>query len=167
MAEAVKERATAVISQLADTIAKRTSAACVDEEKFFHELVNVLPAAVYTTDGAGRITYFNEAAVELWGCRPELGRSEWCGSWKLFWPDGRRMPHDQCPMAVAVKERRSVRGFDAVAERPDGTRISFIPFPTPLFSSDGQFIGAVNLLGRIDIHLSQIMAAARAVKPAK
>jgi PAS domain S-box-containing protein len=146
MAEAVKERATATISQLADTIAKRTSAAYVGEEKFFHELVNVLPAAIYTTDAAGRITYFNEAAVELWGCRPELGRSEWCGSWKLFWPDGRRMPHDQCPMAVAVKERRSVRGLDAVAERPDGTRISFIPFPTPLFTSDGQFIGAVNLL---------------------
>ena len=56
------------------------------------------------------------------------------------------MPHDQCPMAVAIRERRSVRGLDAVAERPDGTRVPFIPFPTPMFDSDGQFVGAVNLL---------------------
>ncbi len=56
------------------------------------------------------------------------------------------MPHDQCPMAVAIRERRSVRGLDAVAERPDGTRVPFIPFPTPMFNSDGQFAGAVNLL---------------------
>jgi PAS domain S-box-containing protein len=146
MAEEVKERGRVAASRLADPIAKRASSICVAEDNFFHELVNALPAAIYTTDAEGRITYFNEAAVELWGHRPELGRSEWCGSWKLFWPDGRRMPHDQCPMAVAVKERRSVRGLDAVSERPDGTRIPFIPFPTPIFNSDGQFVGAVNLL---------------------
>lgn len=146
MAEDVKERARAAASELADVIATRANSVRVDEDNFFHELVNALPAAVYTTDAAGRITYFNEAAVELWGCRPELGRSEWCGSWKLFWPDGRSMPHDQCPMAVAIRERRPVRGLDAIAERPDGTRIPFIPFPTPIFTSDGRFVGAVNLL---------------------
>ena len=41
---------------------------------------------------------------------------------------------------------RSIRGVEAVAERPDGTRINFIPYPTPLFDEDGNLAGAVNLL---------------------
>ena len=115
-------------------------------DSFFRELVDALPAAVYTTDADGRITYFNEAAATLWGCRPELGKSEWCGSWRLFWPDGRLLPHDQCPMAIALKEKRPVRGMDAIAERPDGTRVPFLPYPTPIYDAAGTLIGAVNML---------------------
>ena len=48
------------------------------------DVIRALPAAIYTTDAAGRITFYNEAAAELWGCRPELGKSEFCGSWKLL-----------------------------------------------------------------------------------
>jgi PAS domain S-box-containing protein len=109
-------------------------------------LLQALPAAIYTTDAAGRITFYNEAAAELWGCRPELGKSEFCGSWKLYWPDGRAMPHGQCPMALALKERREVRGLEAVAERPDGTLVHFVPYPTPLYDDAGILIGAVNML---------------------
>ena len=58
-----------------------------ERERRFRELLDALPAGVYTTDAAGRITYYNEAAVELWGHRPALGSSEWCGSWKLYWPE--------------------------------------------------------------------------------
>jgi PAS domain-containing protein len=46
---------------------------------FSEELLQALPVAVYTTDAQGRITSFNEAAVRLWGCRPEIGKSEYCG----------------------------------------------------------------------------------------
>jgi PAS domain-containing protein len=53
-------------------------------EDFFRKILDALPTAIYTTDAAGRITYFNEAAAALWGHRPQIGTSEWCGSWKLF-----------------------------------------------------------------------------------
>ena len=109
-------------------------------------LIQALPAAIYTTDAAGRITFFNEAAAKLWGCRPELGKSEFCGSWKLYWPDGRPLPHGECPMAVALKEQREVRGMEAVAERPDGTFVHFVPYPSPLYDDSGLVIGAVNML---------------------
>ena len=89
-------------------------------EGYFRAVLDALPAAVYVTDAAGRITYYNEAAAALWGHRPALGRSEWCGSWKLYWPDGRRMPHDQCPVALSIKEGRPIRGVEAMAERPNG-----------------------------------------------
>ena len=117
--------------------------------RHLESLIQALPAAIYTTDALGRITFFNEAAAELWGCRPEIGKSEFCGSWKLYWPDGRPLPHGECPMAVALKEQRVVRGMEAVAERPDGTRVHFVPYPTPLYDDSGTLIGAVNML--IDI----------------
>ena len=110
------------------------------------ELLHALPVAVYTTDAAGRITFYNAAAADLWGVRPELGKSEFCGSWKMYWPDGTALPHDECPMALALKEKRPIRGMEAIAERPDGTRVPFIPFPTPLFDASGTLIGAINTL---------------------
>jgi PAS domain-containing protein len=67
--------------------------ALVRGDGYFREVLEALPAAVYITAPAGTITYYNEAAAKIWGHRPELGKSEWCGSWKLFWPDGRPMPH--------------------------------------------------------------------------
>jgi PAS domain S-box-containing protein len=112
----------------------------------FRHLLEALPAAVYTTDAKGRITFYNEAAADLWGCRPELGQAEWCGSWKLFWPNGTPLPHSECPMAMALKEDRAIRGAEAIAERPDGTRVPFIPFPTPLHDGSGRLVGAVNML---------------------
>jgi PAS domain S-box-containing protein len=128
------------------------------------EFLNALPAAIYMTDAAGRITYFNEAAATMWGRRPELNVDLWCGSWRLFWPDGTPMPHDACPMAVTLKERRAVRGGQAIAERPDGSRVPFMAFPTPLHDASGAFVGAVNML--IDMsehrraeHASQRLAA--------
>jgi PAS domain S-box-containing protein len=115
-------------------------------EGHFRKILDALPAAIYVTDPLGRITYFNEAAAALWGHRPEIGTSEWCGSWKLFWPDGRALPHGECPMAIAIKEKRAVRGMEAIAERPDGTRVSFDPYPTPVFDASGALVGAVNML---------------------
>jgi len=116
------------------------------ERLSWRELVNGLPAAIYMTDAAGRITFFNEAATALWGREPVVGESDWCGSWKLYHPDGTPLPHDECPMAATLKPGTPVRGVEAVAERPDGTRVPFMPFPTPLHDASGQIIGGVNML---------------------
>jgi PAS domain S-box-containing protein len=125
---------------------KRAEAALRDSERRLQDILAAIPAAVYTTDSAGKITYYNEAVVEFSGRRPTIGSDQWCVTWKLFWPDGTPLPHDQCPMAVALKEGRPVRGKEAVAERPDGTRIPFLPFPTPIRDADGNIIGAINML---------------------
>jgi PAS domain S-box-containing protein len=117
-----------------------------DSERRLRALLEGLPAAVYTTDAEGKITFFNQAAVEFSGRVPTLGSDEWCVSWKLFWPDGTPMAHDECPMAVALREGRSIRDTEAIAERPDGSRVPFIPYPTPLFGEDGQVVGAINML---------------------
>ena len=109
-------------------------------------VMEALPAAIYTTDADGKLLYYNKAAERFWGFAPKIGEQFWCGSWKIYLPDGRLLPHDECPMAVALKEKRALAGPEAVAERPDGTRVPFMPYPTPIFGSDGELIGGVNML---------------------
>jgi PAS domain S-box-containing protein len=113
----------------------------------FHRLVlDHLDAAIYTTDADGAITYCNAAAVRLWGREPAIGDARWCGSWRLYDADGEPMDHADCPMARAIRERRPIAGEEAVAERPNGERIPFLAYPTPLFDEAGVFVGAANLL---------------------
>ena len=127
----------------------------------YRRFLDALGVAVYTTDREGSITFFNAAAAEFWGRRPVLGES-WCGSLRLRWPDGRPMGHDECPMAITLKEARPVRGEQAIAERPDGSRVSFMAYPTPLFDDDGQLIGAVNVL----VDITELRRAEQATRAA-
>jgi PAS domain S-box-containing protein len=117
-----------------------------DSERRMRELLEALPAAVYTTDTQGRLTFFNQAAVALSGRTPVLGTDQWCVTWKLYTPEGIPLPHEECPMAVSLREGRPIRNVEAVAERPDGKRVPFMPYPTPLFDAKGKKIGAVNML---------------------
>jgi PAS domain S-box-containing protein len=117
-----------------------------DDEQRFRDVLEAMPVAVYTTDPEGRITFYNDAAVALSGRRPELGSDQWCVTWRLYRPDGTPLPHDQCPMAVSLREQRPIRDVEAIAERPDGSRVRFLPFPTPLFDRHGRLTGAVNML---------------------
>jgi PAS domain S-box-containing protein len=125
---------------------KQAEAKLRDSEQQLKEILAAIPAAIYTTDAQGKITYYNEAAVELAGRTPTIGSDEWCVTWKLYWPDGRPMRHDECPMAVALKEGRPIRNAEAIAERPDGSRVPFIPYPTPLRDWTGKVVGAINML---------------------
>jgi len=113
------------------------------------QILEALPAAVYTTDAAGKITYFNRAAADLAGREPVIGEDEWCVTFRLFTADGQPLPHAECPMAIALKENRPVRGVEAMAARPDGSMFPFLPYPTPMRDEAGNLVGAINML--IDI----------------
>jgi len=95
-------------------------------------LIEALPAAVYTTDAPAASHSRITPSVELAGRRPEIG-SDWCVDYLQSVPsDGTPLPHDQAPHDDRAQGNRPVRGIEAVAERPDGTRVPFIPYPTPL-----------------------------------
>ena len=125
---------------------KKTEFALQESERRFRAMIDALPAAIYTTDADGRLTHFNPAAVELSGRAPQLGNDRWCVSWKLFHPDGTPLPHEECPMAIALKEGRIVDGVEAIAERPDGKRVWFTPYPRPLRDAEGRIVGGINML---------------------
>ncbi|MGK6352628.1 PAS domain S-box protein [Parapedobacter sp. DT-150] len=85
-------------------------------------LIEEAPIAMYTCDHQGFITYFNEAAAQLWGREPVIGQDAWCGAWKSFHVDGSIMTHGQCPMAKVIKHKTPAKQLEMIIERPDGTR---------------------------------------------
>jgi PAS domain-containing protein len=114
-----------------------------DREQF--AVLDALPLPLYATDADGVITYFNPACIAFAGRTPSVNEDRWCVTWKLYTDDGKFIPHDQCLMAVALKDGVPVRGVAAIAERPDGTRLNFMPFPTPLRGENGAVTGAFNV----------------------
>lgn len=130
----------------ADELLERAVSAVRRGDEELRRVLASQPAPIYVTDAKGLVTYFNKACVDFAGITPAIGEARWCVTWKLYTNDGVFLPHDQCPMAVAIKTRRPIRGVTAVAERPDGTRVNFMPFPTPVFDEHGELVGAVNML---------------------
>ncbi|MCU7550241.1 PAS domain S-box protein [Chitinophagaceae bacterium LB-8] len=116
-----------------------------NEERYF-QLVNGLPAALYTCDAEGRILMYNEAAAALWGRRPEIGKDLWCGSWKIFDLQGNPVPLDKCPMAFALKEGKPINLAEIIVERPDGVKLNVLANPKPILDSSGKVVEAVNML---------------------
>ncbi len=108
-------------------------------------VIDALSAPVYVTNTNGLVTHANKACANFAGRSPIPERDRWCVTWRLYTSAGEHLPHANCPMAVAIERRQPIRGLTAIAERPDGTRVAFMPFPTPLFDS-GEFIGAINML---------------------
>jgi PAS domain S-box-containing protein len=133
--------------------------AALDSGDALYSALDSLPAPIYVTDTDGLIIYFNPACIDFAGRKPQVGLDRWCVTWKLFTDEGAFLPHAECPMATAIKTARPVRGVSAVAERPDGTRVTFMPYPTPLFAPDGSLRSAVNML--IDVTEKRQSAALR------
>jgi PAS domain S-box-containing protein len=119
-------------------------------------MLDELPVPIYTTDASGAVTYWNRACVAFAGREPQLGHDRWCVTWKLYTTTGEPLPHERCPMAETIKKHRAIREAVAIAERPDGSRVAFRPYPAPLFDEAGKLTGAVNLL--IDVSDEQSRA---------
>ena len=109
-------------------------------------VIDDLPAPVYVTDAQGWLTNFNRACVDFAGRTPTTGKDRWCVTWRLYTESGAFLPHEDCPMAEAIRRRKPICGMTAVAERPDGSRVTFQPYPAPVMDDDGALIGAVNVL---------------------
>jgi len=135
-----------------------TALTAISSAPEWRAVLDELPVPIYTTDPEGAVTFWNRACVEFAGREPQLGQDRWCVTWKIYTTTGEFMPHDQCPMAEAVKRREVIRGKVAIAMRPDGSRRAFTPYPTPLFDADGRFTGAINLLVDVTDEQSEALA---------
>ena len=130
--------------------------AAVEEDDGYQAELDKVGVPIYVADADGLITYWNQACIEFAGREPQLGEDRWCVTWRLFTIDGDPLPHDECPMAMAIRQKRSIRTEIAIAVRPNGTRVAFRPYPTPLFDKAGNLKGAINIL--IDISDEQAEA---------
>lgn len=110
------------------------------------EVVGNSPIAFYSTDSRGYLTFCNEAAIKLWGRAPELGKDLWCGSWKIYSPDGIPIPLEECPMAKTLNEGIPYENQQINIERPDGSIRTVLVFPRPILNEHGEITGAYNTL---------------------
>lgn len=124
------------------------SAAADAAEGSWQDLLARIPIAAYTCDAAGLLTYFNPVAQAVWGRAATLRDSakRYCGSYRLFSSDGTPMPHNECWVARALLQGKPYNGYEVVIERPDGTRTPGVAYANPVRDSQGQVIGAVNLV---------------------
>jgi PAS domain-containing protein len=111
-----------------------------------HGILDTLDVPSYATDAEGFVTYFNQACTDFFGRTPVVGRDRWNPAWKLFNAAGDYIPHDFCPMAKTIKSRRPARGITLITERPDHSRVKFVPLPTPLFDVSRKFSDVINIL---------------------
>lgn len=125
---------------------KRTESILRESERRLRLVIDALPVAIYATDANGYLTHFNQTVVEYFGCKPTLGTDDWCKGLTLFHPDGSPMAYEQSPMAIALHEDRPLYGVEAIAERPDKTRVNFVAYPTLLRDTAGNIIGGINML---------------------
>ncbi len=128
---------------------KRAEETLRENERRFREMVDALPAAVYTVDAQGWITHANPAALDCTGKALEVATDQWRLSPRMFRPDGTPLTHEESPMARAMKDGRAIKGEELIIERPDGTRRWIEAYPTPLYGVQGGVIGGINML--IDI----------------
>jgi PAS domain S-box-containing protein len=113
----------------------------------YRTLFDLVPVAVYSCDASGVIQQFNRRAAELWDRDPAPGDTDerFCGSHKMFRPDGSFMPHDHCPMAEVLSGKISeLRDAEVHIERPDGSRITVLVNIRPLKNQRGELTGAIN-----------------------
>jgi PAS domain S-box-containing protein len=118
-----------------------------ESESRYRTLFDLVPVAVYTCDASGVIQKFNRRAAEVWGREPESGDTDerFCGSYKMFRPDGSFLPHAECPMAEVLRgEIPEMRDAEVLIERPDGSRITVIVNILPLVNQCGELTGAIN-----------------------
>jgi PAS domain S-box-containing protein len=118
-------------------------------EERYRTLFDLVPVAVYTCDANGAIREYNRRAAKLWGREPGRNgeKPRFCGSYKIYYPDGRYMPHEECPMARALRgEKLKTEDLEIIVERPDGERRHVIPAPRILKNVQGKITGAINSL---------------------
>src|SRR6266403_2818752 len=109
-------------------------------------LFEQLPFAIYVCDRDGLVLRFNRRAAELWGRSPQLRdpNERFCGSYRMFRPDGSLLPHHQCPMADVLRTGVSVREQEVHIERPNGSRGIALVDIEAIKDSSGNIVGAVN-----------------------
>jgi len=132
-----------------DAKAARVALGLRHEEQAFElpgRLFEQLPFAVYVCDRDGLVLRYNHRAAELWGRSPKLRdpNERFCGSYRMFRPDGSLLPHHQCPMADVLRTGVSVREQEVHIERPDGLRGIALVDIEAIKDSGGNVVGAVN-----------------------
>ncbi len=99
------------------------------------------PIASYTCNLQGQITYFNDAAAQIWGRKPTIGKDLWWGARKIFYPDGTPMPKEEHPAVKAIRTGKFNQKSEVRIECPDHSIKVILFIPQPQYNKDGKLVG--------------------------
>ncbi|MBU2018872.1 MAG: PAS domain S-box protein [Bacteroidetes bacterium] len=123
-----------------------------ENEKRFTDLIHNLPVALYTTNLEGDLKIYNKAALDLWGGEPSP-KAKWIGVDHVFSPVGKMLKNNETPIAQSVKLRKNIRDREVIYKKQNGDLVNILPYPSPIIDSNGEMIGAMNIL--VDITKSK------------
>jgi PAS domain S-box-containing protein len=107
-------------------------------------LVEDSPIATFTCDQAGQLTFYNHAAVSLWGAVPTIGDGLWINIWKMYYTTGAVMPLAASPMTKAIKESRIINGEELTIETQDHVFKRVLVYSRPFFDKKNNQLGTHN-----------------------
>ena len=122
-------------------------AALRESEKRFRTLFELVPMGIYSCDASGLIQNFNARAADFWGRTPKIGdpKERFCGSFRLFRPDGTLIPREKCPMADVLSGKiPGVENAEVLLEQPGGKKFAMIVNIRALKQESGKIVGAIN-----------------------
>lgn len=130
------------------TARKQAELALKKSEDRYRKLVNSLPVAMYSCDKEGRIIFYNDIAVRLWGYEPEMNSDavKYCAYCKVWLPDGTLVLPHETPMATSLREGISFRNLEAFFERVDGKQFYAQVSIDPILDEENNIIGAINII---------------------
>lgn len=116
-----------------------------DSEQRYRTLFEAGPVAVFACDRQGVIQNYNRRAAELWGREPECGNpaERFCGSLRLYRPDGTLLPHAESPIVEVLRTGIPIEDVELLMERPDQSRIAVVASFSPLGPVAGQPGGVI------------------------
>ena len=108
-------------------------------------ILKLLPAAVYTCDKDGRLTFFNDHATKLWGYIPPLNDDsvKYCPCHKVWQPDGSEITRSQRPMAIALGTGQSFRNVETLVQCANERTLYVSINIDPIFDENGNVSGGI------------------------
>jgi PAS domain S-box-containing protein len=104
------------------------------------------PIAIFTCNIAAELTYYNPAAVRLWGTVPTLNNEPWYKSWKMYHMTGEVMGIADSPMAKALIEPQAINGQEITIETQEHVFKRVLVYSRLLFDDQQNKIGTHNSL---------------------
>jgi PAS domain S-box-containing protein len=109
-----------------------------EPEKFFNIIFNSVADGVFTTDGEGRITFFNKAAEEITGFLNGEAIGRYC--YEIFRAD---ICQSRCALKEVLKTEKEIINLAVTILSKDGNRIPISVSAAVLRDEKGEVIGGV------------------------
>jgi PAS domain S-box-containing protein len=141
----LREAAEILNAQLRKEISQRelAEAALRESEERFRSLFAAAPMGVSACDRDGFIQHYNSLAAELWGREPVCGVERYCGSVRMWRPDGRPLAHAESPIVEVLRTGLPAHNIEVLIERPDGSRVPVLTNFAALKNDQAEITGAI------------------------